>query len=128
MIKVAAISYLNSIPFIYGLENSNVYSDIILSKDYPSRVADSLLNDEVDIALAPIVVLNELKDYNVISEFCIGAESSVDSVCLYSHIPIEEIKTILLDYQSRTSVELLKLLFLGGPLPSFGWFGHSRLK
>ncbi len=110
MIKVAAISYLNSIPFIYGLKNSNVYSDIILSKDYPSRVADSLLNDEVDIALAPIVVLNELKDYNVISEFCIGAESSVDSVCLYSHIPIEEIKTILLDYQSRTSVELLKLL------------------
>ena len=110
MIKVAAISYLNSIPFIYGLENSNVYSDIILSKDYPSRVADSLLNDEVDIALVPIVVLNELKDYNIISEFCIGAESSVDSVCLYSHIPIEEIKTILLDYQSRTSVELLKLL------------------
>jgi len=110
MIKVAAISYLNSIPFIYGLENSNIYSDIILSKDYPSRVADSLLNDEVDIALAPIVVLNELKDYNVISEFCIGAESSVDSVCLYSHIPIEEIKIISLDYQSRTSVELLKLL------------------
>ena len=49
MIKVAAISYLNSIPFIYGLKNSNVYSDIILSKDYPSKVADSLLNDEVDI-------------------------------------------------------------------------------
>ena len=110
MIKVAAISYLNSIPFIYGLENSNVYSDIILSKDYPSRVADSLLNDEVDIALAPIVVLNELKDYNVISEFCIGAESSVDSVCLYSNVPIEKIKTISLDNQSRTSVELLKLL------------------
>tara|TARA_B110000495_G_scaffold186792_1_gene185630 strand:+ start:110 stop:847 length:738 start_codon:yes stop_codon:yes gene_type:complete len=110
MIKVAAISYLNSIPFIYGLENSNIYSDIILSLDYPSRVADSLLNDKVDIALAPIVVLNELKDYNVVSEFCIGAESSVDSVCLYSHIPIEKIKTISLDNQSRTSVELLKLL------------------
>jgi chorismate dehydratase len=110
MIKVAAISYLNSIPFIYGLENSNIYSDIILSLDYPSRVADSLLNDKVDIALAPIVVLNELKDYNVVSEFCIGAESSVDSVCLYSNVPIEKIKTISLDNQSRTSVELLKLL------------------
>ena len=110
MIKVAAISYLNSIPFIYGLENSNVYSDIILSLDYPSRIADRLLNNEVDIALAPIVVLNELKDYNIVSEFCIGAESSVDSVCLYSHVPIEKIKTISLDYQSRTSVELLKLL------------------
>lgn len=110
MIKVLAISYLNSIPFIYGLKQSELFKDIDLSVAYPSKVAEDIINNKVDIALVPVVVLNQLNDYKIISDFCIGAESSVDSVCLYSHVPINEIATISLDYQSRTSVELLKLL------------------
>jgi chorismate dehydratase len=34
----------------------------------------------------------------------------VASVCLFSEVPLHEIQTILLDYQSRTSVALLKVL------------------
>jgi chorismate dehydratase len=34
----------------------------------------------------------------------------VASVCLFSEVPITQVKTVLLDYQSRTSVELAKLL------------------
>ena len=110
MIKVLAISYLNSMPFIYGLKQSELFKGIDLSVAYPSKVAEDIMSNKVDIALVPVVVLNQLNDYEIISDFCIGAESSVDSVCLYSHVPINEIATISLDYQSRTSVELLKLL------------------
>ena len=110
MIRVLAISYLNSIPFIYGLKQSKLFKDIDLSVTYPSKIAEDVIDNKVDIALVPVVLLKQLSNYNIITDFCIGAESSVDSVCLYSHVPINQVTTISLDYQSRTSVELLKLL------------------
>jgi len=110
MIKIAVISYLNSLPFVYGLKQSNLFQEISLSIEYPSKIAERVINNTADIALVPVVVLNQLKNYEIISDYCIGAESSVDSVCLYSFVPIDKIDTIYLDYQSRTSVELLKLL------------------
>ena len=108
--KVSAVSYLNTLPFIYGLKKSELISSINLQLDYPAICADKLLNAEVDIALVPITVIPNLKCYNIISNYCIGADGAVDTVCLYSDVPISEIKKIYLDYQSRTSVALLKVL------------------
>jgi chorismate dehydratase len=34
----------------------------------------------------------------------------VASVCIFSEVPIHEIKEVLLDYQSRTSVRLARIL------------------
>ena len=110
MIKVAAVSYLNTIPFIYGLRNSLIFEKVKLSLDFPSICAAKLLNNQVDIALVPIVVLPKLHYYHIISDYCIGANGAVDTVCLYSDVPISEIQSIALDYQSHTSVELLKVL------------------
>ena len=47
---------------------------------------------------------------HIISDFCIGADGEVDTVCLFSDVPIQEVESIFLDYQSKTSVELLKIL------------------
>ena len=49
MIKVSAVSYLNTMPFIYGLKNSTIFNQIELSLDYPSLCADKLLKGQVDI-------------------------------------------------------------------------------
>ncbi|MEP7264189.1 MAG: MqnA/MqnD/SBP family protein, partial [Bacteroidota bacterium] len=46
----------------------------------------------------------------IISDYCIAAEGKVESVLLVSHVPLEEIKTIVLDNQSRTSVMLSRIL------------------
>lgn len=108
--KISAVSYLNTFPFIYGINNSHLKENIKLTLDYPSICADKLINGEVDIALVPIVVLHENPDFNIISDYCISANGSVDTVCLYSDVCLEEIEEIYLDYQSRTSVELLKIL------------------
>jgi chorismate dehydratase len=77
---------------------------------YPSACAEKLINDEVDLALVPIAVIPNLKEYYIISEYCIGADGPVDTVCLYSDVPISSVESIFLDYQSLTSVELLKIL------------------
>ena len=108
--KVSAVSYLNTIPFIYGLKNSPIFDQIELTLDFPALCADKLINNEVDIALVPVVVIPQLENAYIISDYCIGSDGKVDTVCLYSDVPIEEIQTIALDYQSHTSVELLKIL------------------
>lgn len=69
-----------------------------------------LLNDEADIGLVPVAVIPKLKEYHIISDYCIGAVGEVASVCLFSDVPLNEITAVYLDYQSRTSVALLKVL------------------
>jgi chorismate dehydratase len=107
-LKISTISYLNSIPFVYGLENSNI--DMDLSLDMPSVCAQKLLDEKVDLALVPIAIIPQLKQYHVVGDTCIGSSGKVDTVCLFSDVPLEQIETIFLDYQSRTSVELVKVL------------------
>ena len=108
--KLSVVSYVNTIPFIYGLKQYGLDKKLDISLDIPSTCAEKLLSREVDIGLVPIVVLKQLKDAQVVSDYCIGANGAVDTVCLFLDVPIEEVEAILLDYQSRTSVELLKIL------------------
>ena len=106
--KVCSVSYLNSIPFVYGLENSDIEVD--LSLEIPSVCGQKLLNNEVDIALLPVAVIPTLDYADVVSPYCISSDGAVQTVCLFSEVPLEQIDTILLDYHSRTSNTLVQLL------------------
>lgn len=68
------------------------------------------MDGEIDVGLVPVVVLRHLPEHQIISDYCIGCDGTVASVCLFSEVPIEEVKEVLLDYQSRTSVALAKIL------------------
>jgi chorismate dehydratase len=109
-IKVGAVSYLNTKPLIYGFEKGKMRDEIDLFIDYPANIAARLINDDIDVGLVPVAVLPLLKEHHVVSEYCIGCDGEVASVCLFSDVPLNEIKTVLLDYQSKTSVALLKIL------------------
>jgi chorismate dehydratase len=110
-IRVGAVSYLNTKPLLYGIQNSPVINEISLIEDYPSRIADKLLSNEIDIGLVPVALIPEMKEYHINTGFCIGCDGPVASVCLFSEVPVNEIKTVMLDYQSRTSVSLAEILF-----------------
>ncbi|MBX7110068.1 MAG: menaquinone biosynthesis protein [Chitinophagales bacterium] len=109
-INVTAVSYLNTRPFLYGLEHSSIRHQINLFKEIPAGVAESLLSGNADIGLVPVAVIPALSDAHIISDFGIAAYGEVASVCIYAAVPIEQVTTLLLDYQSRTSVELAKIL------------------
>jgi chorismate dehydratase len=109
-IKVSIVSYLNSKPFIYGLQQSNLINEIDLSLDMPSICSQKLLENKVDIGLIPVATIPHLKEKYIISDYCIGAVGKVNSVVLYSDVPLQKIEKIILDYQSRTSVQLVKIL------------------
>ncbi len=109
-LKVGAVSYLNTKPLIYGFEQGKMKEELDLVIDYPANIASLLTNDEIDIGLIPVAVIPTLRAPQIISDFCIGCDGEVASVCLFSDVELNEIDTVLLDYQSRTSVELLKIL------------------
>lgn len=109
-IKVGIINYLNVKPFLYGIRQSSLLPQIELVETFPSKLAGMLLNNQVDLGIVPVAILPEMKEYHIVSDFCIGCDGPVASVCLFSEVPIEEIKTVWLDYQSRTSVMLAKIL------------------
>ncbi len=109
-IRVGIVNYFNTRPLIYGLERAPISDMIELKGDYPARLAEMLLSDEIDVGLIPVAVIPQLPSYHIIGDHCIGTEGEIASVALFSEVPMEEIKTIYLDYQSRTSVALLKYL------------------
>ena len=46
--------------------------DLII--DYPSKIASMLLKDEIDIGLVPVAIIPKMKEYYIISDYCIGSE------------------------------------------------------
>lgn len=109
-IKVTAVSYLNTKPLLYGLVHHPVFEKIELQTDIPSVCADRLISDQVDFALIPVATIPKIDRPHIISNYCIGSEGSVKTVCIYAHQPIETLSSIYLDHHSRTSVELTKIL------------------
>lgn len=109
-IKVSAVSYWNTKPLLYGLELAGIDKLIELSLDIPSICAEKLMSNQVDLGLVPVAIIPKLKEAHLISDFCIGTEGEVKTVSLLAQRPLHSLKRIYLDYQSRTSVELLKIL------------------
>ncbi|MHC1705246.1 MAG: menaquinone biosynthetic enzyme MqnA/MqnD family protein [Tenuifilaceae bacterium] len=109
-IKVTAVSYLNTAPFVYGLQHTSIRDQIDLSLDYPAECARKVASGEVDLGLVPIAAIPSIPLYNIVTDYCIGTEGPVRTVVLLSNSPIETLERIYLDYQSRTSVVLVKIL------------------
>ena len=109
-IKVGAVSYLNTKPMLYGVVRSEVMKQIELTEDYPANVARQLREGSIDVALLPVAVMPTIPGARIVSDYGIAADGDVASVSIFSQVPMEEIETVYLDYQSRTSVRLAQLL------------------
>jgi chorismate dehydratase len=107
-LQIGAVSYLNSRPLVEGLESLLPTANLIL--DYPSRLADSLANGTLDVALIPSVEYFRRPGYEVISDACVAARGEVLSVKLYCRVHPGEIQTLALDEGSRTSAALTKVI------------------
>jgi chorismate dehydratase len=77
---------------------------------YPSKLAQMLAEDKIDVGLIPVAAIPDLPSYHIVGNYCIGTEGEIASVCLFSEVPMSQIKKVYLDYQSRSSVALLKWL------------------
>ncbi|MDF1842286.1 MAG: menaquinone biosynthesis protein [Rubripirellula sp.] len=109
MIRVGAVSYLNTKPLIHTL-NERLGGQGTLSLDLPSRLAADLAAERLDVALIPSVEFFRGTDYEIVSNAAIACRGPVWSVRLLSRVPVPEIRRLALDEGSRTSAAMLRLL------------------
>ena len=107
-VRIGAVSYLNSKPLIEDLPLLLPSTQIIL--DYPSRLADRLANDDLDVALIPSVEYFRGSGYRILSTACVAARGPVMSVKLYCRVHPGQIRRLALDEGSRTSAALAKVI------------------
>jgi chorismate dehydratase len=108
--RIGAVSYLNTRPLLLGFEQSGLMPQIELVKAYPAKIAQDLIDGTIDMGLVPVAITPLLKEAHFVSNYCIGAKGPVASVCIFSQVPMEQIEKVYLDYQSRTSVQLARIL------------------
>lgn len=110
-LRISAVSYTNTQPFIYGIKHSpEVLDQIELSLDIPADCAQKLIDGKVDIGLIPVAATLNMPYWEIVSDYCIGAEGPVNSVFIFSNCPIAEVKALQLDPESRSSNNLARVL------------------
>ncbi len=98
-------------PFIYSINsNYDIVKKINITYENPIEIGFNILNDKIDIGLCPISILNNLKDYKIINQYCISAYKYVKSVIVVSNKSLASLQSINLDNNSMTSNILLKIL------------------
>lgn len=106
--RIGAVSYLNTKPLVYRLAELAPQHELVF--DLPSRLADDLAAERLDVALIPSVEYFQHHDYQIVSDACIACRGPVRSVKLFSRVKPENIRTLALDEGSRTSAALVQIL------------------
>lgn len=105
--RLGAVSYLNTKPLVRGLESRPHLFDVRF--DVPAICATLLHEGRVDVGLIPAIEYLR-GDYRIVPGIAIGSDGMVDSVAIFSKVPIERVQTLALDISSRTSVALTRIL------------------
>lgn len=107
--RVAAVSYLNTVPLIWGYLQGPQRPDIDLLQVLPAKCADLVAASEADVGLLPVVEIARQK-LSYFPEIGIACRGPVRSILLVSKVPIAQIRTIAWDHGSRTSVMLTRVV------------------
>jgi len=107
-LRLGAVEYLNARPLVYGLHRHAGRFDVRF--DVPARCAELLHAGEVDLGLVPSIEYLRGDSYVAVPGVAIGSDGPVASVAVFSHQPIDRVRTVALDASSRTSVALFTVL------------------
>jgi chorismate dehydratase len=107
-IRLGAVDYLNARPLVQGLErHADRFS---LRFDPPSRCAELLHEDAIDVGMIPTIEYCRGSEYRIVPGMAIISRGPVASVALFTQRPVKEIRTIAADTSSRTSNALIRIL------------------
>ncbi len=109
MITIGAVSYLNALPLVHGLEDR---SDVRLVRQVPSALLAGLEHGKLDIALCPIIdAQTTALDLDLIPCGAIGSHAETLTVGIFSTVPLNRVERLSVDRDSHTSVALAQIVF-----------------
>ncbi|MCL2004607.1 MAG: menaquinone biosynthesis protein [Planctomycetaceae bacterium] len=108
-LRIGTVPYSNAFPLIHFLPE--YLPGAVISEWIPSAMRQQLAEQHLDLALMPVAELPHLPEGRIVSNCCIACDGPVQSVLVFSRVPIEQIRSISLDSASRSSVMICEMLF-----------------
>ncbi|HZU24305.1 MAG TPA: menaquinone biosynthesis protein [Bryobacteraceae bacterium] len=107
--RICAVSYLNTVPLVWGFAHGSQRGRYQLSFAIPSECADRLRDGRADIGIVPVVEC-ERQNLRIIPGAGIASDGPVRSILLVSKVPFDRIGSLAADSSSRTSVQLARVI------------------
>lgn len=107
ILRIGNVSFLNARPLVWGLEKQ---TDLAIFDDVPSRLLAGLEAGRFDVALLPAIDYQRRTWLRIVAAGGIGCDGPTLTVRIFSHVPLEQIRTLACDTDSRTSVALARIL------------------
>ncbi len=103
------MSYLNTVPLVWGMMHGPQREQVDLAFSLPSECAHAVEQGDIDIGLVPLaeIARQKLEIVPGVGITCFGA---VRSILLFSRVPWRQVGTLAADAGSRSSVELARVI------------------
>lgn len=123
MRTIGSVPYLNARPLVawFTRTEEGRASGYRVIEAPPSQLATMLERGEIACGLLSSVELFRRPEFGYVPGIGIAADGAVESVRLFSRIPLDQVRSVALDTSSLTSVAMLKILLwrVAGVSPSF---------
>jgi chorismate dehydratase len=117
VLRVGRISALNMYPVYHHLELAGG-PQFVFTDGLPTTLNRAVTNGELDVsAMSSIAYARHAEDLELVPGACISAAGAVDSILVFSRVPLRQIRSVAVTPHSATSVVLLRVLL--GPAPVF---------
>lgn len=107
--RVCAVSYLNTVPLVWGMLHGAQRGLFELSFSLPSECADRLADGRADVGIVPSAELERL-GLEILPGAGIASRGPIRSILLISKVAPHRIQTLAADSSSRTSVVLAEII------------------
>lgn len=107
--RVGSVSYLNTVPLVWGMVRGPQREEADLSFSIPSACAEEVERGRVDIGLVPVAEIAR-QALDIVPGVGISCRGAVRSILLFSRVPWRQVRTLAADRSSRTSVELARVI------------------
>ena len=106
---MCAVSFLNTVPLVWGLLHGRQQGLFDLSFAVPSECADRLAAGTADVGLVPAIEAARI-GLDLLPGCGISCRGAVRSILLVSKVPCDRIRSVATDSNSRTSVALARIV------------------
>lgn len=121
--RIAAVSYLDTTPFLYGIKHEGHFRAELLLSDFTTVFSD-FQSGRADIALVPVHLVPHLSGAGIITDYCLGYSGNDEDD---EYLPIVDPHSPILDLFDGDRAPLARFLDSDRPWPYAVWVGRTDL-
>lgn len=104
--RIALTSYLDTVPFAYGIKHApECRAELLLSS--PTRCVELISEGAADVALVPAAAADRLRGVRILSEYCLSATERLSTARMECDVPLQQIEQIIYDAEWFITPEIL---------------------